>query len=219
MKTLIYIATIIFLSTIAFGCRDKDKEYTIEGRLMLDCETPASNVSGISMKQNVSLGIKKGMIIYFETDEDGYFEVKYLGGDGTNSDFKILKNGEILRDIPVFQDIDLGNVYFSLPRFDFVVKLEVENAYSNLDTLFYQDCNYPQNGADFWMKKIAGPFESIIIDTMWNCKMMSSYSYGKEPLMEVSYYINDYQTNSQKTNFQLSDLCSNKLYEATINLD
>ena len=221
MKTIKYILTAFLLTSFLFAC-DKSNEikYTVKGRLMYDCGVPAANVTDVSFKQHGQpLFGQKGMFLSFNTDAEGYFEVVYNRKDANSLDMEILKNGPILEGIPAMKNLDLGEVFWGVPPFNFILSLNVSNAYTNLDTLHYYDWNYPQNGAEHWMKKIPGPFESGVLDTVWNCIYMNSPTYGKDPLMNVSYFINDYQTNKKEITFPLVDLCSDELYEAVIKID
>ena len=54
MKTIKYIIATILLSTLTLGCNKiehEKTEYTIEGRLMYNCDTPSSNLEDISLSQ------------------------------------------------------------------------------------------------------------------------------------------------------------------------
>ncbi|PKR80929.1 hypothetical protein CW751_07105 [Brumimicrobium salinarum] len=58
MKTIKYITTLTFVAILSLGCNktiNKGEEYTVEGRVMYNCETPMDNTE-FSFRQG-DLGI------------------------------------------------------------------------------------------------------------------------------------------------------------------
>jgi hypothetical protein len=206
-----------------FGCKKiikNDKKYTVEGRLMYNCETPVSDIElSFSQGDPGIIGLKKPLFLIVKTDGEGYFKAVYNGKDANGSDFTIRKSGTIMEGIPIHQNIDLGNVYYDIPSFSFIVRLEVEQPYTDQDTLLYYDWNYPQNGAEHWGEKISGPFENSIIDTVWNCSYMSTITYGQDPNLSIGYFFNDFQANRKEANFPITNFCTDQLYEAVLKIE
>src|SRR5690554_1927588 len=216
MKTKKYILTVFVLTSFLFAC-DKSNEikYTVKGRLMHDCGVPAANVTDVSFKQHGQpLFGQKGMFLSFNTDAEGYFEVVYNRKDANSLDMEILKNGPILEGIPAMKNLDLGEVFWGTPIFSYVRYLEVNNPYTTNDTLILPDYNTGIGVA----KYIAGPFESGVIDTIWNFPYMSKIHFGKTPKYEP-YFALTTDNGWRYAEIHLNDLCFEGMYEAVLVLD
>lgn len=213
MQRTFYVL-IVFFTLI--GCKNKNKEYTLEGRLMSSCDLPASNKQMSLYQESITLTSNGGYLKDFTCDENGYFKVVYKAEN--SGKLSIRTNGEILRGIPSKKNLNIGKVYNNPPSVKFIVRLRVNNAYTANDTLYYYDWNYPQNGASHWVKKIAGPFQSGIIDTVQNAGYLSfPIEYEGNPFMRVNYYVNSYQSNEDAIVF--TPLCSGTFSEAVLVID
>lgn len=213
MKVTFFLVII----TLTIGsCNKKNKEYTLEGRLMSSCDMPASNKEMSLYQEATTLTSVGGYLKDFSSDENGYFKVTYIAEN--SGKLSIRANGVLIDGIPSREDINIGNVYHNPPAVNFVIRLQANNAYTANDTLYYYDWNYPQNGASHWVKKIAGPFQSEIIDTVANCGYMNfPIRYNGVNSMSVNYYINDYQGN--KNAIVTTPFCTNSFSEAILVLD
>ena len=183
---------------------------------MASCDTPAANKSG-SIRTDDGLLSGPGLVLDFTTDENGYFKVVHSGNEDLHK-FMVRVSGssDVLSvwNLPG-ENKDLGKVYINPPRVNYYLRLEVSNSsYTELDTLTYYDWGYPQNGASHWVKKIAGPFESGIIDTVTSAINMNAFPiqfesitppgiktrYGvniwddKEVVIPTPYCVDEYQT-------------------------
>lgn len=206
----------VFVVLLLVGCKNKKTEYTIEGYLMSTCDLPASNKQLSLYQESVTLTSIGGYLKDFSTDENGYFKVVYQAEN--SGKLSIRSNGEILKGIPSKKNLNIGKVYNNPPSVKFIVRLQVNNAYTANDTLHYYDWNYPQNGASHWVKKIAGPFQSGIIDTVQNAGYLSfPIEYQGNPFMRVNYHVNSYQSNEDAIVF--TPLCSGTFSEAVLVID
>ena len=192
MKSLISL-TVQALSVLLLSsnCNDKpilSKETKIlRGRLMYNCDTPAPNESvkfkaGISFIENID-----GAIEVF-TDENEFFEFIHNQG---GSWFTLWAPYKMITDVPSKPELDLGEINLN-GTVNFVVKLLVNNnSYTSSGTLYYYDWNYPENGASHWVKKIAGPFQSGVIDSILN-KTYTKYTifHNQSPVLSIRHYIN-----------------------------
>ncbi len=203
----------LVIGSFLFSCRNRDVEYTIEGRLMSSCGTPASNKTMSLYQEGVTLTSIGGYLKDFSCDENGYFKVVYKAE--TSGKLSIKANGTILEKIPCKKNIDIGEVFLNPPSVNFTIKLQVNNAHTENDTLYYYDWNYPQNGASHWVKKIAGPFQSGIIDSVVNAGYMNfPVIYDENPFILVNYYLNDYQLNKDAS--VITPFCSSSFSDAVL---
>ena len=206
----------VLITVMLVGCKDKKTEYTLEGYVMSSCDLPASNKQFSLYQESVTLTSVGGYLKDFTTDENGYFKVAYIPEN--SGKLSIRSNGDILIGIPSKKNLNIGKVYNNPPAVKFTVRLQVNNAHTANDTLYYYDWNYPQNGASHWIKKIAGPFQSGIIDTVLNAGYMNfPIEYQGNPVMRVNYYVNDYQSNEDAT--VTTPFCSGSFSQAVLVID
>jgi len=218
MKTIKDLLTAFLLTGFLFAC-DKSNEikYTVKGRLMHACGVPAANVTDVSFKQHGQpLFGQKGMFLSFNTDAEGYFEVVYNRKDANSLDMEILKSGPILEGIPAMKNLDLGEVFWGVPIFSYVRYLEVNNPYTTNDTLILPDHN--NTSEPFPFKYIAGPFESGVIDTIWNHSFMGKLQYKKAPVYNPFFRLTS-EHSWRESSISLNDLCFEGMYEAVLVLD
>lgn len=209
--------SIIIISLALFGCKSKNQQYTIEGRLMSSCTTPSSNKKILLAQEKGLLTIGGALVKEFTCDENGYFKVMYNPKNGGKITLK--SSGRLIENIPSHKNIQLGIVYFNPPPVNFKIRLQVNNPYTSSDTLYYYDWNFPQNGASHWEEKIAGPFQSGIIDSVINASYMDfPFRYGENPEMNISYYVNDFQLNKRDAKVIVTP-CSETFSEAVLTID
>lgn len=180
MKTLRYIAAlalpILFISS---QCQDKKifKEQTniLRGRIMENCTTPASNVE-ITLKGDGSLVGGSAVYVKTTTDDNGYFELSYTA---KGSSYRLYAPYKVMDQIPSKPELDLGEVNLG-GTVNFIIKLLVNNNYTENDTLYFSNWSYP-NPPDIALK-LAGPFSSGTIDTAINVPYTKMYIYIIRPL-------------------------------------
>ena len=221
MKTIKYFTATILLSTLTLGCNKiehEKTEYTIEGRLMYNCDTPASNVEDIYLSQTpdgINLG-KKPLHFTFNTDQDGYFKATYEGSKANGSDFELGKTGRIMEGIPRKKNINIGNVYWQAPSFSYIRRLEVIKPYSINDTLIIPDHNNQNN----LFKYLPGPFSNGIIDTVWNHIPLGIFPARYNSIPKFSpYYRLATEHNWRESSIILNDLCFQGIYDVVLVLD
>ena len=201
MKTLTIILSALFL----FSC--KPKQVTIEGRLMADCNVPLANQSGTIHQK----GMYAGKVADFTSDENGYFKAVFEPkGHGNICRIALEGGGTILEEIRFTEYTELGEVYANPPSVRYYLLLDVQNAYTELDTIHYRNCGAPQDGRPSWLKK-AGPFQSGIIDTVHFALNLGAMPIDHErynlgiymPTLLLDYYINEYDSGN-RTRIEIS---------------
>lgn len=197
---------------MASHCPKKNKApRTLRGRIVAGCDgTPMANLNMMFSQQTTQFNTG-GRVGECTTDENGYFELIYTPEH--NGLLTLYSHGPVLTDIPLDDQLDLGDVYYSA-AVNFTVRLDVQNPYTDQDTLYYYDWNYPVSSTT-WVKKIPGPFQSGFIDTVTNATFMDfPISYSKESTIKVNYYINVYDPNN---NAKVSLMpCSGNYAEAVL---
>ena len=223
MKTVLYILTAVLL---LFSSCIKNKTITIEGRLMQSCDTPAANREGSIIAAD-GLLTGPGEILFFTSDENGYFKASYtVKANIVSFGVSVQGSGEVLRVNHLEGDKkDLGEVYVNPFPTNFIIKLDVQNPYTENDTLVLSD--YSSTGP-FDVRLIAGPFESGILDSVFN-HMFSKFPVNFFQLNDNSgpfystpflirslpYYIGDHKTGD----FHISPICSDEFAEVTLVID
>jgi len=221
MKTIKYLITLTLVAFLSLGCNktiNKGKEYTVEGRLMYNCETPMDNTE-FSFRQGDPgiLGIKTPLSLLVKTDAEGYFKVVYNGKEANVSNFTIRDGGTIMDNIPVFENINLGNVFWQLPPVSFIRRLNVINQLTQYDTLLLTDYNDPNPLAEL---RISGPFENGIIDTVWNISNLKSFTYNSPIIFESKYRLTSSSVLTwESATFSITEFCSEQLYDAVIKIE
>lgn len=165
MKTtrlLILLAGLLLISC------DKNIEFTIEGRIMIDCETPLSNA-----ELEIHDANKNELISTFMTDEDGYFKATYPKIKGRipgilQKESKVSIIGMTDGGLHVYYPAISGNRNLNLETLpvlrvkkSFDVILNVENPYDASYTLVLPDYTQPNPTAH--PIEIVGPFISGIV--------------------------------------------------------
>ena len=187
MKTLTIILSALFL----FSC--KPKQVTIEGRLMADCNVPLANQSGTIHQK----GMYAGKVADFTSDENGYFKAVFEPKNSGEFRIAIEGGGTILQEIRFAEYLTLEDVYVNPPLANYYIYLDVKNPYTSSDTLLYYDWNYPQNGASSWNKKVAGPFSSGLLYSVFNAPNPHALpvNYGIQGELPLTYWLNGLPTN------------------------
>ena len=226
MQKIISFIAIIVLTTACL--KNNLNKVLITGRLMENCNTPASNTPLIIKEYDYSYALLSNDINEeFITDENGYFKVK------VDSDVKLrlhLKDqfAKIVSGIEVGNhSLDLGEVYSKEFRTNFIIKLDVLNQYTENDTLIIED--YNGIGGTSWLsnKKVKyypGPFSSGELEIVkdYNYKNFpishSTYINYNAPELNVGYrirYLSGEETNNS-TKFRLAPICSEEYSEVTL---
>ena len=197
-----YLIRFIAIALLLAACtKNNNKEVTVTGRLMQSCDTPAANKNGIIHLSGGGLLNNPSTSLEFTTDENGYFKVTH---DKSFSEFSVRTsaNHSVLEANISGDEKELGEVYIFPPSVSYYLKLEVNNnSYTNEDTLTYYDWGYPQNGAEHWERKIAGPFSSEIIDTVSFALNPDALPMRHNPpdhlhgpRIKLSYHLNEYDS-------------------------
>ncbi|HYG15979.1 MAG TPA: hypothetical protein VEC12_09520 [Bacteroidia bacterium] len=153
MKLLVIIAIGFFLLLGSASCKldieellDSDEFFTIKGRLLKSCDdrTPLAH-KNMRIDAVRDILFKDVIVPETHTDADGFFTFRYeneghtpfltlsIREKATNG---IVTNKDLITQIPVFQNIELGDIFFN-PEKPFVFELKTGAAFSSNDTLFY----------------------------------------------------------------------------------
>ena len=226
MKT-VNILLILFLLT---ACeKDNETITTIEGQLMASCDVPAANTSGFILT-NDGLLSGPGISLSFTTDENGHFKVSHRGKADQLNSFTVRVQGssDVLKVSSLPGDNkDLGKVYINPFPAKFVIKLEVNNPYSQNDSLVLFDFNNP-NAMPSSAKLYPGPFTNTIIDTIDNYMFgkfpihFSDILAGRGPSLSFHHRIRSlpqYDQDPIYVNFNLQPICSGEFAEVTLVID
>ena len=210
MKILIYISFFILLLP---SCKNKDP-YVLKGRLMANCGVPGANKE-IIIYQDIDMFNNGGYILNdVYSDENGYFEIEYTPDNGSNLELGVSGAGSVLEFIPSHENLDLGDVYYGTIPTNFVIRLEVHEPYTENDTLVFRD--FHSNNV-FDKVKISGPFNSGVLDTIYN-EGFSNYPilYNESPQQSVGYWIAPNPSGSKWSYFDLNLCDPNHLGDAVL---
>ena len=211
---------------LLFSSCIKNKTITIEGRLMQSCDTPAANREGSIISAD-GLLTGPGEVLFFTSDENGYFKASYTGRVNIVSfGVSVQGGGEVLRVNHLEGDKkELGEVYINPFPTNFIIKLDVENPYTENDTLVMTDFSNPNPLAN---KLVAGPFTSGVLDSVINSSynklpisLSDIFTHGG-PKHSVGVYIRsmpNYYTELKYEYFYTSPICSNEFAEVTLVID
>ena len=147
------------------------KEVSVTGRLMESCDTPAANKDGIIRLSGGGFLNKPSTSLEFTTDENGYFKVTHNEAFSAFS-VRTSANHSVLEASISGDEKELGEVYIFPPSVSYYLYLDVSNAFTESDTLVYNNHGWPQDGRDKLLK-IAGPFQSGIVDTVYMATNMN----------------------------------------------
>lgn len=139
MKRLIIFSIItIFLLISCNKCKKEDqlKTYTIKGRLMSTCSSPASNKNMFLSQLYGQLTGTGGVIKNFTCDVNGYFSVEYKPENSSKIKLGVDGASYILEDIPSGEDVNLGNV-FTTRSSNIVFKIKIINNFPTILDTFY----------------------------------------------------------------------------------
>ncbi len=194
---------------------------------MASCDVPAANTSGFILT-NDGLLSGPGISLSFTTDENGYFKVSHKGKADKLNSFMVRVQGssDVLKVSGLPGDNkDLGRIYINPFPTNFIIKLNVQNSYSENDTLVIRDFASPNN---FATKLIAGPFTNGFLDSVINHEFakfplhfseLNSYSgpFYSVPFLVRSLpaYIGDHKVG----NFNIAPICSGEFAEVTLVID
>jgi hypothetical protein len=225
MKTLF---SFIFIVFIALSCNKpaSSKLITIEGQLMSSCDVPAANKSG-SIRTNDGLLTGSGLSLDFTTDENGYFKIQYSGTENLdNFTVRVQGSSDVLKVTNLGgNNKDLGKVYINPFPTNFIIKLDVQNPYTENDTLVMLDFDNPDPFAN---KLIPGPFSTGYLDSVFNYSFtkfpihFSDLLNGTGPIGGVSFRIRSLPNNignSTPVYFKHAPICSGEFAEVTLVID
>ena len=239
MKLQLFL--IIFFLLSVSSCK-KNRVHTLEGRIMLKCDTPLS-FANLELREHY---YDKKLIKEFTTDSEGYFNVSYSQID----DYEIFGSGHMHSEIEIVSattDSSKVNYYYipgnrsfdfkTMPilriRKDYDIYLEVNNPYTEDHTLHLYDYTKENPAAN--PMEIQGPFESGLLYSVENGFVGTNiYDFSKLPLspegidflkeIEVeptfSYNIqgtDTYVPMNKTTNFGLQ--CEEGSYQVTLVID
>ena len=212
---LFFVLPIALLSS---KCKDKDPVIrTLKGRLMSNCTVPYAN-GLVKLRNNTGGGASfsediNGNIDFY-TDDNGYFEINYRsrGTLGTlYAPYKAIQKIPIKNEELVF---DMGEVTLN-SVVNFVIKLEVNNVYTENDTLTIADYNSTQSNPQI---KFVGPFTDQILDTVFARPYISyPITFSQVPQTYIAYGFTQ-EVNVQYEYFD-TPFCNNGFAEAIITLD
>ncbi|MGM0480164.1 MAG: hypothetical protein ACQERC_13155 [Bacteroidota bacterium] len=192
------IISYIFVTLLLISCsKQKNQEHTLTGRLMQSCEIPAANKDGIIYFSGGGLLNNPSITLEFTTDDNGYFEVDH---NEPFTEFSVRTspaNSVLEVDSIPGDDNDLGEVYLFPPSVSYYLYLEVSNAFTESDTLLYNNHGWPEDGRDELLK-IAGPFQSGIVDTVYMATNMNHLPIDFNdtlPKRTINYRIINENTN------------------------
>lgn len=168
---LINFYTILFV--FFFISCNKEAEFTLEGRIMIDCETPLSNAELEIYDAN-----KNDLISTFKTDENGSFKASYpriktrVPGSLQKSP-KVSILGDLNSDYSVYfpnisgnRNINLETLPILRVKKSFDVVLDVENPYNANYKLVLPD--YTQPNPNAIPIEIVGPFTPGVVYSAQN---------------------------------------------------
>lgn len=190
---------------------------------MQSCDTPAANKDGLIYFSGGGLLNNPSTTLEFTTDENGYFEVKHNEpftefSVRTSAAHSVLEVNSIPGD-----DNDLGEIYINPFPTNFIIKLDVNNPYTENDTLVMLNHN---SSDPFDQLLIPGPFESGFIDSVMNYSYdlfpLSWSDYDNGPKGGIQFRLRsqpDYIGNNQHEYFNLAPICSGEFAEVTLTID
>lgn len=223
MKIIKSIIVTLFIASVVLSCQ-RNKPYMISGRLLYSCDSVAANEDALYIKQDIVYAFnfnKQKLSKDFSTNENGFFHIGYKRKEAVNSFFNIYYDNKLVLDsIPYKENINLGDVYIGKRPISYLIRLEVDNSYTENDTLIIRDYN------QFLVDKqavlrIPGPFQNEIVDTVWNFPYGYSATYGKTSKFEnVEYKISSSgELGWKSTGFDIPNFCSGQIYEAVIKVE
>lgn len=190
--SILCIASLFLISC----CRNQ--EYILEGTVIDSCGEPYSNYTfKVTQKSAYGLG-PKHLKAEATTDQNGYFRLVYTCKEANGNEIKT-PFGEFKGRIN--QDVD--TVVVGIPRLTIVRHFNVINPYGNNDTLKINN-PYAKSQKDSYLK-FAGPFQSGIIDTLYN--QPGSLIQGVNYAYSEKNFIN---TTSFISKVFINDYCDNK---------
>lgn len=153
---------LILLSAILISCRKEKQEFTISGKLMLNCSgQPMSNEKIFVVQSNDGVNFNSDELGETSTDADGNFTIKYLTGNFRDNDYIELKTAagagfaDLMVGIPPGKNITDLKLYLQ-PTTNLKVNIQVSKSYNPGDTLMLSDRRLP----GYHLVKIPAPINS-----------------------------------------------------------
>jgi hypothetical protein len=221
-KTISYIALIILFVACS---KNENKQVTVTGRLMQSCDTPAANKDGLIRLSGGGILANPSTSLEFTTDENGYFTVTH---NESFSDFSVRTSAahSVLEvESLVGDNKELGEVYVNPFPTNFVIKLDVQNPYTENDTLVMLNHN---SSDPFDQLLIPGPFETGYIDSVSNYYYSvfpitwSEYNNETGPRGGVQFRLRsqpDYIGINKHERFDHTPICSGEFAEVTLKIE
>lgn len=220
-KIATYILALLFLTSCS---KNKSNEIIVSGRLMQSCNTPAANKEGMIVTADAILS-GPGEILYFTSDENGYFEAKHTGSGFTRFTVRVNGSSDVLNvDYLSGDKKELGEVYIFPQSASYYLYLDVDSTYTENDTLHYGNPGFPADGTSPWLKK-AGPFSNGIIDTVPKAinpsSLPASFQNSNNPTIKLNYYINEYDswTDGDKNVYIPTSHCQEEYQDVTLKIE
>jgi hypothetical protein len=172
------IIILIFGISIFFASctKDKDKEYTVSGRIYEDCTNKSFANRQIKLRQliaqNWSLQTSGGEVGRTTTDVNGNFSITYKPKNSSELRIQVPAGfgySTVIERLPGEKDINNLNINYNATT-AIQVKINVINPHTSNDTLFISDYRNLTIGL-----KIPGPFTSSILYTALNYEVLNSY--------------------------------------------
>lgn len=221
MKNLIIISLILFLIA---SC-NKNKKVFVEGILMEDCNTPAANTPLIALQDDYNHALFSSDVWEeFTTNSQGYFRFEAKKNVTVHLNLKSQMT-RLMNDIEIGNNnLNIGKVYSERFLTKHVINLDVQQPYTENDTLILIYKNNTSNPSYNEFKYYTGPFQSGILDTMENITFKGyprTYSFEPSNDFQISYSfrIRSLPSLNKTTPATLNFNCSNEYNFTTLLID
>jgi hypothetical protein len=221
----IIISFTIVIALLVACSKNTNQQVTVTGRLMQSCDTPAANKNGLIRLPGGGILANPSKTLEFTTDENGYFTVTH---NESFSDFSVRTSAahSVLEVESLGGDKkELGEVYINPFPNKFIIKLDVNNPYTENDTLVLKDFG---NSDPLAQRYIPGPFESGFLDSVVNNPYTSfplkwhQTIEGNTPRYSVKIAFRDengWDGNSHTEYFNIAPICSGEFAEVTLTIE
>ena len=199
VKQIILKLFMVFLATTQLiGCSKEEDNtvYTIQGRLLDDCNNQPVNNLVLSLYQTTIDGILGGhhggeILANAETDLNGNFTFQFKDKDGGELQIEYVLPGSyqrIMSKLPTKTNLS-GLIVYMNAVFHSNIYLDVKNSYTSNDTLHYTDNNINEHTF------IVGPFRSGLLMKLIDHSIPEMYYEGNS--YRFQYWINSGKVKKQ----------------------
>jgi hypothetical protein len=220
---------ILFILIILTACR-KERETIIEGTLIGGCDTPLANVNALIITPNHKI-FGPEVRIPFTTNQNGFFSVRYKGRERFNSfavhAFIDLKDAYHVSGLEGDKK-ELGKVHITPFPTNVVINLDVQNAYTEQDTLVIRKYRSYTSSNPIVDEYFPGPFTSGFLDSALNFPF-DNFPIGNNvlinfggPYSKMTYQIRslpDYSGIPKHQGFYCKPICSGEFSNVTLVID